>query len=445
MYIPDLFGAFMKGKEYANDRNWNDLKQYEAVEAARNANDLSALDILGQRAQFGGKMSVFQNNVDNSARANEVAEAAQPGLLANASTGSMIQMDQRSAFMNNRADYQTMLNNTARANIGKGIDAAAVQQGANDYLTPERAAQMGGWRGEDAYNTTMANNITTGHAPTVATQGVVMNDRQYDNNLLGVEYARGELEGNIQRQPVIDAIKARNAANQYADANTYLTDKAQLARRENQRQRQGLLNTISNLQRQRAVFAADPMMAGHVQELTQQIAEYQAELQRLTGGETAGTYITAPGQAMATVRSLVPGGQVYQPGIAPRPLQGQVVMPPPQPAQPAQPVQQTQAAPQAAIDPKVHSQNVEAKMAYVADKQAQGTYDPNEVIMIDGVPYTAGQLVYLQNVQPSMTSTVAEGVSMGLLGPVGYASQYLLGTNPAYARQIAAARAAAGR
>lgn len=118
-------------------------------------------------------------------------------------------------------------------------------------------------------------------------------------------------------------------------------------------------------------------------------------------------------------------------------------MPPPQPAQPS--AQPTQAAPQAAIDPRVHSQNVEAKMAYVADKQAQGTYDPNEVIMIDGVPYTAGQLVYLQNVQPSMISTVAEGVSMGLLGPVGYASQYLLGTNPAYARQIAAARAAAGR
>lgn len=442
MYIPDLFGAFMKGKEYANDRNWNDLKQYEAVEAARNANDLSSLDILGQRAQFGGKMSVFQNNVDNSARANEVAEAAQPGLLANAGTNSMIQMDQRSAFMNNRDDYQTMLNNTAQANIGKGIDAAAVQQGANDYLTPERAAQMGGWRGEDSYNTAMSNNITTGHAPTVATQGIVMNDRQYDNNLLGLDYARGELEGNIKRQPVVGAIKDRNAANQYADANTYLTDKAQLAQRENQRQRQGILNTISNLQRQRAAFAADPMMAGQVQELTQQIAEYQAELQRLTGGETADMYIAAPGQAMATVRSLVPGGQVYQQGIAPRPLQGQVIMPPQQPAQP--PAQQPQAAPQAAIDPKAHSQNVEAKMAYVADKQAQGMYDPNEVIMIDGVPYTAGQLVYLQNVQPSMTSTVAEGVSMGLLGPVGYASQYLLGTNPAYARQLAAARAAAG-
>ena len=180
------------------------------------------------------------------------------------------------------------------------------------------------------------------------------------------------LEGNIKRQPVIGAIKDRNAANQYADANTYLTDKAQLAQRENQRQRQrqGILNTISNLQRQRAAFAADPMMAGQVQELTQQIAEYQAELQRLTGGETADMYITAPGQAMATVRSLVPGGQVYQQGVGPRPLQGQVIMPPPQPAQPsAQPTQ-------AAIDPRVHSQNVEAKMAYVADKQAQGTYDP---------------------------------------------------------------------
>ena len=67
MYVPDLFGAFMKGRESAIDRNWNDLKQYEAIEAARNANDLSSLDILGQRAQFGGKMSVFQNNVPERA------------------------------------------------------------------------------------------------------------------------------------------------------------------------------------------------------------------------------------------------------------------------------------------------------------------------------------------------------------------------------------------
>lgn len=417
MYVPDLFGAFMKGREYAIDRNWNDLKQYEAIEAARNANDLSSLDILGQRAQFGGKMSVFQNNVDNSARANEVAEAAQPGLLANAGTGSMIQMDQRSAFMNNRDDYQTMLNNTAQANIGKGIDAAAVQQGANDYLTPERTAQMGGWRGEDSYNTMMANNITTGHTPTVATQGIVVNDKQYANNLLGMDYDRGELEGNIKRQPVTGAIKDRNVANQYADANTYLSDKQQLVQRENQRQRQGILNTISNLQRLRATYAADPTMAGQVQEINQQIAEYQAELRRLTGGESEDMYIAAPGQAMATVRSLVPGGQVYQQGVGPRPLQGQVIMLPQQPAQ--QPAQQSQG--QYVLPPgvsmKSHEDNIIAAAAGVLDRKIQGSYNSNEIIMVDDVPYTAAQLLGVAGYrEPTVPSSVSL-VNFGLLPP----------------------------
>lgn len=417
MYIPDLFGAFMKGREYAIDRNWQDLKNYEAIEAARNANDLSSLDILGQRAQFGGKMSVFQNNVDNSARANEVAEAAQPGLLANAGTGSMIQMDQRSAFMNNRDDYQQMLNNTALANIGKGIDAAAVQQGANNYLTPERTAQLGGWRGEDSYNTSMANNITIGHAPTVATQGVVVNDKQYANNLLGMDYDRGELEGNIKRQPITGAIKDRNAANQYADANTYLSDKQQAVQRENQRQRQGILNTISNLQRLRATYAADPTMAGRVQEINQQIAEYQTELRRLTGGETADMYVTSPGQAMATVRSLVPGGQVYQQGVGPRPLQGQVIMLPQQPAQ--QPAQQTQG--QHVLPPgvsmKSHEDNIAAAAAGVVDRKIQGSYNPNEIIMVDDVPYTAAQLLGVAGYREPTVPSAVSLVNFGLLPP----------------------------
>lgn len=427
MYIPDLFGAFMKGREYAIDRNWQDLKNYEAIEAARHANDLSSLDILGQRAQFGGKMNVFQNNVDNSARANEVAEAAQPGLLANANTGSMIQMDQRSAFMNNRNDYQTMLNNTAQANIGKGIDAAAVQQGANDYLTPERAGQMGGWRGEDAYNTTMANNITTGHTPTVATQGIVLNDKQYANNLLGVDYDRGELEGNIKRQPVTGAIKDRNAANQYADANTYLSDKQQLVQRENQRQRQGILNAISNLQRQRAAYAADPTMAGQVQEINQQIAEYQAELRRLAGGETEDMYIAAPGQAMATVRSLVPGGQVYQQGIGPRPLQGQVIMLPQQPAQQQQSAQQMQGqyVLPSGVSAKSHEDNITAAAAGVLDRKIQGSYNPNEIIMVDDVPYTAAQLLGVAGYRESTVPSSVSLARFGLLPP-----QALIGSLP---------------
>lgn len=87
MYIPDLFGAYIKGRELAIDKNWQDLKNYEAIEDARNRNDLQALQILGERADFGGKRSMFRDQVDSSSRANEVAEYAQAGMAAKADLG----------------------------------------------------------------------------------------------------------------------------------------------------------------------------------------------------------------------------------------------------------------------------------------------------------------------------------------------------------------------
>lgn len=283
-YIPDLSGAWMKGREYAIDRNWNDLANYEKIEAARNANDLSAIDILGQRAQFGGRMNIFQNNVDSSARANEVAEAAQPGLLANADAGSMMQQDQRSAFMANRSDYQQMLANTAQANIGRGIDAAAVQNSTNAWWTPERTAQMGVWAGENGYNTGMANNITGAHAPQIAAQQNVLGDERFMNDRLGLQYANGEISNNIALQPEQHKLEGMRIGNRQYDEKHYVEDKQAQAERQQQMRRDELRQRISLLTAEWRQIANDPTQVARMQQLRMEIDMLNREL----NGQPAG-------------------------------------------------------------------------------------------------------------------------------------------------------------
>lgn len=380
MFIPDLFGAYMKGREYANDQNWKDLKYYEQVEAARHANDLAALDILGQRAQFGGKMNIFQNNVDNSARANEVAEAAQPGLLANADTGSMTNMDQRSAFINNRADYQQMLNNTAQANIGKGIDAASVQMGANEYLTPERTGQMGAWRGADSYNTSMANNITTGYAPTAATQGTIINDEQHQNNLLGLKYDRGQLEGSISRQPAMNTILNVEAGNRLGDAQLYWGNREASAKNASEQQRLAIMERITTLMTERNRYAADPMMAGTVQALDQQIARYQAMLPPMAGQPQVQSQEP---QVQPSLLNPNNGMVLDAPSAIPANTQGQV-----------QPAVQARPTPQAAPQPVVSTSQpqLQAVVASLVAKANNGEQLP-AMIIVNDVPYRVDDLL----------------------------------------------------
>lgn len=82
--IPDLFGAFQKGREYAIDRNWKDLENYETIEKMRTANDMAQLALLQERYYTPLKMSMFADNADNSAMQNQIQFTAFPGALSNA-------------------------------------------------------------------------------------------------------------------------------------------------------------------------------------------------------------------------------------------------------------------------------------------------------------------------------------------------------------------------
>lgn len=200
MYLPDLFGAYIRGRELAIDKNWNDLMNYEKVESARNSNDMQALQLLGQRADFGGNRSVFRDNVDASGRSNEVAEYAQPGMVAKADMSSMYAQDQRSAFLHHRPEAQQLLDDRLAANLADMRNEINTQTGRSDYMSEDgRDYEYGRMLGNTAYQNVNANNIAANNLPNMANQQIAMSDANFENNMLGSKLA------NIQTRNAIDA------------------------------------------------------------------------------------------------------------------------------------------------------------------------------------------------------------------------------------------------
>lgn len=214
MYVVDLFGAFNRGREAAIEKNWKDLENYEHIEQMRNNNDALALNLLGARADFGGNRNIFQNQVDSSARANEVAEYAQPGMIARANLGSMFAQDQNATYENNRDLAQHVLNALFVTQLGEKNNAARAQQGKNDFLR-RVAYGIGVNSGQDALNISNANNIMYRNQPTAAMQ----------NNILSTQNFRANSSANNLRQRQINDAVALSSAifrNNAYDAANYI-------------------------------------------------------------------------------------------------------------------------------------------------------------------------------------------------------------------------------
>lgn len=209
MYIVDLLGAYTKGREYAIDRNWQDLKNYEAIEAARNNNDLGAMDILRQRMKLPGEISMYYDNVDNSIRNNRLGAFAQPGLEAMTQAKAANAVDMADVYAQLRQPYKSTMYDTALAGIG--------QQGAiNDYTNGQVAffnqvdangntiaSNMGANAGYAANQQSLGNSILADNAVNASHQKVALSNQNYNNN-----YAQGQLLGLttdnlIANQPLV--------------------------------------------------------------------------------------------------------------------------------------------------------------------------------------------------------------------------------------------------
>lgn len=222
MYIPDLFGAYVKGRELAIEKNWQDLKNFEAIEDARNKNDLNAMDIWERRQQMPGKMNMFYNNVDASEMATDVLKAQQRGKIANANVGSDFAVDRASVFYEYQPDIRNALGNTVNARLRQMATATDFLNGKTDHLAPI-ARDLGKITAEIGENQTRANHTTSGNLVNSAGQRIAESNATYGNNMLGHHLRSLQTQGSIEAQPYLND-------NALADARNYIPD--QEARRE---------------------------------------------------------------------------------------------------------------------------------------------------------------------------------------------------------------------
>lgn len=226
MYIPDLFGAYVKGRELAIEKNWQDLKNFESIENARSQNDMGAMDVWERRQQMPGKMSMFNNNVEVSDLNTQIARAAQRGLLARTNMGSDVAVGDYGIYKAYEPEYLQVKGDKFGATIGQQANAVQHLLGQNEYLAPI-ARGLGKISASTGANQIRANGVLGDNLVNAAHQGVTLSNQTYDNEYKAGELRGKQLDSQIQQQPVIH----RNTM--YALGNVIPDDKAIRVERAN--------------------------------------------------------------------------------------------------------------------------------------------------------------------------------------------------------------------
>ena len=171
--VPDLFGAYQKGREAAVVANWNDLKNYEDVEAMRTRNDRDALQLLADQADYNINRSMMRDNGDVSALNTALAKERFYSDVYNARNNAMLGQAQYVAATNAAANGQ--LQNYANDQLGATLYNGSTNQynaGVNyinaraqyDAIKASEKAFM------DLTAKTVADNIAAGQQVIVTNQ-----------------------------------------------------------------------------------------------------------------------------------------------------------------------------------------------------------------------------------------------------------------------------------
>ena len=355
MYIPDLFGAYVKGRELAIEKNWQDLKNFESVEAARNQNDLTSMDIWERRQQMPGKMNMFYNNVDVSQMNTDVAREAHPGMIAKTRMGSGHAQDQFSIWQANRDYGREVMNRGYQSGLSM-MDAAGQNKAgqANYWLTDNRAYKHGGNVAQQTYDTQRGNSTTAAHYPTVAQQQNTQGDLQYRNNVAGLDLGYDQVKNAHELLPQLHTLAKTNLGNQQADASNYQPRQSAVQATQMQQQefdRHRLIAEMMNAQTPGSgmtylmgVMGIGGQTATPAQ-ATPTTGQTQSSVPVMTNSVLAPTGTPQTNQPAQGTRSLLPpmfqnpnGGQVYNYPVSPAQGQYRPLVPTPTP----QEVQQRQ-------------------------------------------------------------------------------------------------------
>lgn len=327
MYIPDLFGAYTKGRELAIEKNWQDLKNYENVQNSRLQNDLTALDLLGRRADFAGNRAMHNYQVNSASRADRIGEIAQPGMEAKANMGSGHAQDQAAVWQANRDYGRKVMNRVYQSGLAMQDAAGQSKAGqANYWLTDDRAYQHGGNVAQQTYDTQQGNSTIAAHYPTVAQQQNTQGDLQYRNNVEGLELGYDQLKNAREVLPQQHELYKTNLGNQQADADSYQPRQSATRAAQMQQQEFDRHMLIAEMMNARtpgsgttylmSVMGIDGQTATPAQ-ATPTTGQTQSSVPVGTNSVLAPTGTPQTKQPVQDVRSLLPpaqnpnGGQVY--------------------------------------------------------------------------------------------------------------------------------------
>ena len=286
--IPDLFGAYQKGREAAIEANWKDLQNYEGVENARHQNDAAALTNLATMADFGKQRRLTDNQVTNSDLETELNVKSQIGKLFNADTNNEIAAINYGTVSDNR-DYiaEGMANNlliwgnnaqTGVNNSGTNLLNSSIAYGVTEknYDAAFKAADASMKAGIGI------QTITAQYGPAITKQALeaqrlqgLITKEEYEQRLLELEGRRPYVYGTSQANAQAGYITAKGNVTQ-AGYNNKVIDYTNKAFE--------LQNRLAQLT---SAYQAEVATGGpntkRATDLATQIAKVQDELARLAG------------------------------------------------------------------------------------------------------------------------------------------------------------------
>ena len=224
--LPDIFTAAIKGYEDANNANWQDLKNYEAIEAARTANDTANLGLLGAIEDYGNNREISNAAGTQANIAALLLRAAAPAQLNQAGSNAIVTGGQLGALQANQPALGQALSNQVAAYADGTSTDARMKRGQNAVVQETAPLVLGAFK-KQTEGTANAASILAGNLPNQATQTVAQNTANYGANMAAAQLSADTSNQAIKNLPVTNAVTMGQVTN-----NNYVQNQSIIAASE---------------------------------------------------------------------------------------------------------------------------------------------------------------------------------------------------------------------
>lgn len=211
--LPDIFTAAIKGYEDANNANWQDLKNYEAIEAARTANDTANLGLLGAIEDYGNNREISNAAGTQANIATLLLRAAAPAQLNQAGSNAIVTGGQLGALQANQPALGQALSNQVAAFADTTSTDARMKRGQNAVIQETAPLVLGAFK-DQTEGTANAASILAGNLPNQATQTVAQNNATHGANMAAAQLSTATSNQALENMPVVNAAQMGQINNQ---------------------------------------------------------------------------------------------------------------------------------------------------------------------------------------------------------------------------------------